>query len=131
VASVLEIRETPGTTLLDSLRAHLGSREALLVLDNCEHLVGACADLAEALLRSCPKLRILATSREALGVPGEALFAILPLSLPDLRRLPAPEGLPGYEATGLFVERALLRRLSVFAGASRWRRRRRRALARA
>jgi predicted ATPase len=106
VASVLGVRETPGTPLVDSLRAHLGSRQALLVLDNCEHLVGACADLASNLLRSCPGLRILATSRETLGVPGEAIFAVPPLSLPDPRRLPAPGGLPEYEAVRLFVERA-------------------------
>ena len=77
-----------------------------MVLDNCEHLVEACASLAEALLHSCPNLRILATSREALGVSGETLFAVPPLSLPDPRRLPAVEGLPRYEATRLFVERA-------------------------
>ena len=106
VASVLGVRETPGTPLVDSLRIHLGSRGVLLVLDNCEHLVEACASLAEALLHSCPNLRILATSREALGVSGETIFAIPPLSLPDPRRLPALESLPRYEATRLFVERA-------------------------
>ena len=78
VASVLGVRETPGTPLVDSLRIHLGSRGVLLVLDNCEHLVEACASLAEALLHSCPELRILATSREALGVSGETIFAIPP-----------------------------------------------------
>ena len=67
VASVLGVREAPGTPLVDSLRAHIGSRQLLLVLDNCEHLIGACASLAEALLRGCPNLRVLATSREALG----------------------------------------------------------------
>ncbi len=106
VASVLGVRETPGTPLVDSLRIHLGSRGVLLVLDNCEHLVGDCASLAEALLHSCPNLRILATSREALGVSGETIFAVPPLSLPDPRRLPALESLPHYEATRLFVERA-------------------------
>jgi predicted ATPase/DNA-binding CsgD family transcriptional regulator len=106
VASVLGIRETPGTALVDSLCVYLAARDTLLILDNCEHLIEACADLAGALLRSCPNLRILATSREALGVPGEALFAVPPLSLPDPRRLPAVEVLPCYEAAGLFVERA-------------------------
>ncbi len=106
VASVLGVREVPGSPLADSLCLHLGSRGVLLVLDNCEHLVGACATLAEALLHSCPNLRILATSREALGVAGESLFAVPPLSLPDPRRLPALESLPRYEATRLFVERA-------------------------
>ena len=106
VASVLGIRETPGAALVDSLCVHLASREALLVLDNCEHLVGACASLVETLVRSCPRLRILATSREALGVRGETLFAVPPLSLPDPRRISAMESLGGYEAARLFVERA-------------------------
>ncbi len=106
VASVLGVRETPDVPLVDSLRGHLEPREILLILDNCEHVIGACASLAEVLLRRCPNLRILATSREALGVAGEALFAVPPLSLPDPRRLPAPESLPSYEAARLFVERA-------------------------
>ena len=106
IASVLGVRETPGTALVDSLCVHLVARDILLILDNCEHLIEDCADLAGALLRSCPKLRILATSREALGMPGEALFAVPPLSLPDPRRLPTVEILPSYEAAGLFVERA-------------------------
>ena len=71
------------------------SRQMLLVLDNCEHLVEACAELAEALLRSCPELRILATSREALGITGEVAWPVPSLSLPDLRHLPAVESLPG------------------------------------
>jgi len=106
VAMVLGVRETPGVPLVDSLCVHLRSRSLLLVVDNCEHVVEAIADLASSLLRSCPGLRVLATSREALGVPGEALFPVGPLSLPDLRRLPATETLAGYEAAGLFVERA-------------------------
>src|SRR5919199_4556218 len=106
IASVLGVRETPGTALVDSLCVHLVARDILLILDNCEHLIEDCADLAGALLRSCPKLRILATSRQALGMPGEALFAVPPLSLPDPRRLPTVEILPSYEAAGLFVERA-------------------------
>ena len=65
---------------------HLSPRTTLLVLDNCEHLVGGCASLADSLLRSCPGLRVLATSREPLGVDGETLFTVPPLSLPDPRR---------------------------------------------
>jgi predicted ATPase/DNA-binding CsgD family transcriptional regulator len=106
VAMVLGVRETPGVPLVDSICVHLRSRRLLLVLDNCEHLVQASADLASSLLHSCPGLRMLATSREALGVPGEALFPVGPLSLPDLRHLPATETLTGYGAAGLFVERA-------------------------
>ena len=106
VASVLDVRETQNATLTDALCLHLDSRETLLVLDNCEHLVDACANLADALLRSCPNLRILATSREALGVAGEALFAVPPLTLPDPHRLSDVENLTRYGATKLFAERA-------------------------
>ena len=106
VASVLGVREASGSPLLETLASHLRSKHLLLVLDNCEHLVGACADLAKALLSRCPNLSILATSREALGVDGESLFFVPPLSLPDPRRLPAADGLLGYEAARLFVQRA-------------------------
>ena len=105
VASGLRVRETPDKALTDAIRDHLSSSETLLVLDNCEHLIEACASLAETLLRRCSQLRILATSREALGVYGETLFAVPPLSLPDPRHLRAVDGLSGYEATRLFTER--------------------------
>jgi predicted ATPase/DNA-binding CsgD family transcriptional regulator len=106
VASVLGVRETPGAALVDSLRVRLASGDTLLVLDNCEHLVGACADLAGKLLGSCPRLRVLATSREALGVLGESLYPVPPLALPDPRHLRSARDLDRYEAAGLFVERA-------------------------
>src|SRR5829696_358502 len=106
VASVLGVREAPGSPITGTLSDHLLSRTMLLVLDNCEHLIDASASLAEILLRRCPNLRILATSREALGVLGEAIFAVPPLSLPDPRHLPAVESLPHYEAARLFVDRA-------------------------
>src|SRR5207247_1992957 len=67
----------------DALREALRGWDALLVLDNCEHLVEACARLAEALLRGCPRLRILATSREALGIGGERAWLVPALTLPD------------------------------------------------
>jgi predicted ATPase len=100
------VRETPGATLVDSLRVHLQPRGTLLVLDSCERLIEACASLAEAPLRYCPNLCILATSREALSVSGETIFAVPPLSLLDLRHLPALESLPHYEAARLFTDRA-------------------------
>jgi predicted ATPase/DNA-binding NarL/FixJ family response regulator len=106
LASVLGVREAPGSPLTETLSDHLLSRTMLLVLDNCEHLIGACTSLAEALLRHCPNLRVLATSREALGVSGEIIFSVPPLSLPDTRHLPAVESLPHYEAARLFVDRA-------------------------
>jgi predicted ATPase/DNA-binding CsgD family transcriptional regulator len=106
VAHALGVREAPGRPLDETFFEHLQDKELLLILDNCEHLTEACAMLVDALLRSCPRMRILATSREALGVPGEIRFAVPPLSMPDPRFLPAIEGLPRYEAAGLFVERA-------------------------
>ena len=105
-ASALDVREHPGNPSAETLSDHLRTRKMLLLLDNCEHLVGACAVLAESLLRTCPDLRILATSREALGIAGEARLTVPPLSLPDPRHLPAVEDLARYEAARLFVERA-------------------------
>jgi predicted ATPase/DNA-binding CsgD family transcriptional regulator len=107
VASTLGIREQPGRSLTETLSDYLRTRTLLLVLDNCEHLIEACATLVEALLRSCPELRVLATSREALGITGEVTWPVPSLSLPDVRRLPNIESLPQYEAARLFVERAV------------------------
>lgn len=106
VASAVGVREQPGATRPETLSEHLRPRKTLLILDNCEHLVEACAGLAEMLLRACPKLRILATSREALGIAGETRLPVIPLSLPDPRRLPAAEDVASYEAASLFVDRA-------------------------
>jgi predicted ATPase len=103
VAGALTVREQPGRTLPDTLSTHLLSRKLLLDLDNCEHLIEACADLAEALLHTCPELRVLATSREALGIVGEIAWPVLSLSLPDLRRLPDIESLPQYGSARLFT----------------------------
>jgi predicted ATPase/DNA-binding CsgD family transcriptional regulator len=89
-----------------TLSEHLGGRQALLVLDNCEHLLDACAVLAGAVLRACPGVRILATSRQALGVTGEVIVAVPPLAVPDSGDLPPPEKLLQFEAVRLFAERA-------------------------
>jgi predicted ATPase/DNA-binding CsgD family transcriptional regulator len=106
VAQALDVREAPGRSFVEALAEHLRSKEALLVLDNCEHLVAACAALADALLRVCPDLRVLATSREALGVAGERAWLVPPLSLPDLLHPYSIQELTRYEAVRLFVERA-------------------------
>ncbi len=111
VASVLGMREAPDKTLADAICDHLSPTETLLILDNCEHLIDACSSFAETVLRRCPQLSILATSREALGVYGEILFDVPPLSLPDPRHLRTVDGLPGYEAASLFTERARAVRL--------------------
>jgi predicted ATPase len=106
VAAILGVRELPGKPLVESLVAFLKPRQLLLLLDNCEHLIEACARIVKALLQACPGLRILATSREPLRLPGERLFPVLPLSVPDRQQLPPLEALAGFEAVRLFVERA-------------------------
>ncbi len=106
VARALGMRESYGQEALPILQYFLQARRLLLVLDNCEHLLQACARLAEALILECPNLSILATSREALGVPGEAIFHLPSLTLPeDQPNLPI-ETLVQYEAPRLFIERA-------------------------
>jgi predicted ATPase/class 3 adenylate cyclase len=106
VGQVLDIPEEPGRTLVQTLCAHLRKRKLLLVLDNCEHLISACATLAHAILRAAPDVTILATSREALRVPGEQTYPVLPFALPD--RKMSVEQLARSEAVQLFVERARL-----------------------
>jgi predicted ATPase/class 3 adenylate cyclase len=120
VARTLGVREPTSSTMIDALDArrpaarslvdlvveHLRSRELLLVLDNCEHLLDATATLVRTLLQSCPTLRVLATSREALGVAGEVSWRVRSLSVPDPKHLPSVETLEDYEAIRLFVDRA-------------------------
>jgi non-specific serine/threonine protein kinase len=106
VATALGLSEQAGRPLEDTLAEHLGRRELLLILDNCEHLVEGAARLAEVLLNKCPNLRILATSREPLGVPGEVVWTVPPLSLPDAGAEPTVESLTRCEAVRLFVDRA-------------------------
>lgn len=86
-ARVLDVRGPVGTTPTDALRRYLTDRDVLLVLDNCEHVVDACADLAAALLASCGDVRIFATSRELLGVNGETVWTLAPLGPEDAQRL--------------------------------------------
>ena len=108
VAAALNVPEQPGRKMTATLVDNLRSKTLLLVLDNCEHLLPACADLAVALLRACPQVRILATSREGLGVPGEILWRVPSLSLPeDVDHLRPRDGLLLYEAVRLFVDRAM------------------------
>ncbi len=93
VASALGLHEQPGRAMSEILVESLQSRRVLLVLDNCEHLITACAELAETLLHACPRLSILATSREGLQIAGETLWVVPPLSLPALDPLPSLEHL--------------------------------------
>ena len=111
VASRLGIRLAGGPAL-DDLAGALRPRRLLVLLDNCEHLVGACAELAAGLLRRCPELRILATSREVLGVAGEVIVRVAPLEVPGDDAEVALEDVARSEAARLFVERASLARPS-------------------
>jgi predicted ATPase/DNA-binding CsgD family transcriptional regulator len=106
VAAVLGVREGAGQSLRDGLLTFLRPRALLLVLDNCEHLVEACARLSDALLGACPELRILATSREPLRMQGEVAWRVPSLTGPDPQRLPPLNELAGFSAVRLFVERA-------------------------
>ncbi len=106
VAMSLRVREIPGRPIEETLLHYLQRKSLLLVLDNCEHLVAASSRLAAAILRSCPHLRVLATSREVLGVAGEISWRVPSLSLPDPHQVPVPASLTECEAVRLFVDRA-------------------------
>ncbi len=103
-ARVLGVSEEPGTPLLQTLCSHLKSRRVLFIVDNCEHLLQPAAEVANAVLRAAPQVRILASSRELLHVPGEQAYAVLPLPLPE--RDAGVEGLLRSTAVRLFVDRA-------------------------
>jgi predicted ATPase/DNA-binding SARP family transcriptional activator len=104
VASFLNITETPERSLVESLVQELRSRALLLLLDNCEHLLDACARLAETLLKTCPTLKILATSRDVLQLEGEAVYRVPPLTVPESQRGEEARS----EAVQLFAERGVL-----------------------
>ena len=91
VASALGLREVPDRPLLEALVGFLQPKHILLVLDNCEHLHGACAQLVHDLLASCPRVHILVTSRESLHIAGEVTWPVPPLGLQDLDNLPPME----------------------------------------
>jgi predicted ATPase/class 3 adenylate cyclase/DNA-binding CsgD family transcriptional regulator len=108
-AAVLQVREEPGRAMLDTLVDAVGDRHLLLVLDNAEHVLGAAAKLADALMRSCPRACLLVTSREPLGVGGEHIFRVPPLPVPPAD-LAAPGQLAAFESVQLFTERASMHR---------------------
>jgi predicted ATPase/DNA-binding SARP family transcriptional activator len=115
VAAALDIREEPGRPLLHTLLDRLQSQALLLVMDNCEHLIEACAQLIGTALPACAWLRVLATSRQPLGLTGEQILRVPSLSLPTSLELPSGKSdltplLMEYEAIRLFVDRALLAR---------------------
>lgn len=106
IAGALGVSEGPNRSLMDALVGHLRTRHLLLVLDNCEHLIAVCAELAETLLRAAPQLHIVATSREGLGIQGETVWRVPSLTLPSPGQALTPEGLLEFEGMRLFAERA-------------------------
>jgi predicted ATPase/class 3 adenylate cyclase len=108
ILSTVGINEQQGKTPLELLKEYLREKKALIVLDNCEHLIEASAKVTNTLLNAAPNLRILASSREALGVKGELSYPVPSLSLPDPKHLPVLEQLSQYEAVRLFIDRAFL-----------------------
>jgi predicted ATPase/DNA-binding CsgD family transcriptional regulator len=106
VASVLGVGETPGQSTTHTLQSYLQAKQLLLVLDNCEHVIHACAELADQLLRTCPKLRILATSRQRLAVDGETAWRVPSLASPDPKAIAGTDEIAAFGAVQLFVDRA-------------------------
>ena len=110
IVTALGLHPQPGRPLLSLLLDWLRNKQLLLLLDNCEHLLDACADFAAAVLRSCPQVRLLTTSREALGMAGEQRYSVAPLTVPPPTADTSPADLLTYEAVRLFVARATLAR---------------------
>lgn len=113
IASYLNVREQSGRPLIDTLVDHLFSRHALLVIDNCEHLIHACAQFADTILQRCPNFRILATSRQMSGITGESVWTVPPLTLSEQQSWKSPAStqtalriFERSEAVQLFVDRA-------------------------
>jgi predicted ATPase/DNA-binding XRE family transcriptional regulator len=106
VAAAVGLRDVPASNLMNLLTEYLSSKQLLLVLDNCEHLVAACADLVAQLLRGCPRVSVLVTSREPLAIVGERTWHVLPLDLPQPGQTLSVEQLSRVAAVRLFLERA-------------------------
>ncbi|HEX9387539.1 MAG TPA: hypothetical protein VF918_14550, partial [Anaerolineales bacterium] len=112
IASTFHLHELQGARLIDTVTDYWRAKELLLILDNCEHLIETCAQLSDHFLHACPNLKIITSSREALGINGETVYRVPSLSLPqdleDLRDVGnLTHDLMRYEATRLFSERAI------------------------
>ncbi|KAA1250607.1 protein kinase [Mycobacterium simiae] len=106
VAAALGVRDQSAKALIEVLVDYLVGREALVVLDNCEHIIDDAAKLVDLLLQECPQLHILATSREVINADGESVLPLAPLSCPDPDEEPTLRTLAGYDAVQLFIQRA-------------------------
>ena len=107
IANVLNVREKSNQPLAETLTEFINSKQMLLIMDNCEHIISSCARFAQQLLSACPELRILVTSRESLGLPGEVTFHVPSMKLPDLEKLPKLEEVWDVESMQLFMDRAV------------------------
>lgn len=108
VATVLGLKEEAGKPIRQTLTEHLKDKRLLLLIDNCEHLLDGFAQLADTLVRQCPYLKILASSREALSIGGEQAYRVPSLSLPDPKQAHTPASVAPFEAVQLFIDRARL-----------------------
>jgi predicted ATPase/class 3 adenylate cyclase/DNA-binding XRE family transcriptional regulator len=108
ITTALGIREEPKRSLLQTLTDYLRSKKLLLLFDNCEHLISACAQVADTLVKVCPQLQILATSREALGLTGEHQYYVPTLTIPSPDSELVIENLKQFEAVRVFLDRAVL-----------------------
>ncbi len=106
IADALSVRESHGQSMLNTLLAHLKERSMLLILDNCEHLIDEVRNIAGAILRACPEVRILATSRESLNTAGERVFRLPSLAVPPANEELTAEAARPYGAVALFADRA-------------------------
>ncbi len=105
IATAIGLRDRPGRSAADDVGEALRDVELVIVLDNCEHLLDGCAEIAELLLRRCPGVRILTTSREPLRIDGERRYPLSPLPVPDPVNPPPLEGLSRYDSVRLLVDR--------------------------
>jgi non-specific serine/threonine protein kinase len=106
VCTIFGVTEQPERPLADTLADYLKSKQLLVILDNCEHLIGACAALTEGLLTACPHISVLTTSREPLGIDGETTWRVPSLAQPDPTDLPHVDALRAIESVTLFIDRA-------------------------
>ncbi len=118
VAERVEIHDQSARPAVEALIESLRAKPGLVLLDNCEHLIGPCAELISTLLAACPELRILATGRQALGLLGESVYTVPVFAVPDVRRAHSAEALTSYAAIRLFVERAQAVQISFRLDAS-------------
>jgi len=105
-ALAMGLRDEPQRPIIDMLCDYLNEKKMLIILDNCEHLVDACAQMSDRLLRASSQAKILASSREALGIAGEVTYRVPSMGLPDMGHLPPIESLSQFEAVKLFIDRA-------------------------